>query len=442
MARLRGKKPEDTKSRLKLLLSGAAGCGKTMAAIQMPRPYVIDTERGCAHYGELIEAAGGVVFETTSVDEIISEVRTLMSEAHPFLTLVVDPLTIPFGEAVDAAEKRLGSDYGKHFVEAGKQFKRLAALLTSHELDMNVIVTCHEKVEYEMRTDQRGKKEMVQVGHTFDGWKKLDYVFDLWLRLARGEKADQRVATVRKTRLAEFPDGESFVWKYGALVDRYGKELLERGVATVELAPEEMVAAFEKLLLSFTADEQKELGVTKALKGYDDLRDVPKDRIERGIAYLREHLKGLNGSAERTPTLPCKEEGKPPAAKAKKATKGRPRKTPAPEPEPEPADPSTPMDSTATMDLPATNGLRRRLYGVSPVKGDMAHFFLHWMRWQLEDVLRPFKEEDWSLKELTELNARVMVTELEESGTAYEAEFSVWLREWEATAGMKEALDG
>src|SRR5690606_9964742 len=87
---LRGKRPEDRKQRLKLLLSGEAGVGKTSAAIQMPRPYIIDTEQGSLHYGELIEQAGGAVFEATRIDEVITEVRALMTEPHDYLTLVID----------------------------------------------------------------------------------------------------------------------------------------------------------------------------------------------------------------------------------------------------------------------------------------------------------------------------------------------------------------
>ncbi len=40
---LKGKKPHEIEKRLKLLLYGRAGVGKTMTAIQFPQPYVIDT---------------------------------------------------------------------------------------------------------------------------------------------------------------------------------------------------------------------------------------------------------------------------------------------------------------------------------------------------------------------------------------------------------------
>jgi GTPase SAR1 family protein len=40
---LRAKKPEAVEKRLKALFYGSAGVGKTTAAIQFPRPYLIDT---------------------------------------------------------------------------------------------------------------------------------------------------------------------------------------------------------------------------------------------------------------------------------------------------------------------------------------------------------------------------------------------------------------
>jgi GTPase SAR1 family protein len=54
---LRAKKPTTIQKRFKALFYGAAGAGKTTAAIQFPRPYLIDTERGCENdsYTKLLE---------------------------------------------------------------------------------------------------------------------------------------------------------------------------------------------------------------------------------------------------------------------------------------------------------------------------------------------------------------------------------------------------
>ena len=279
---LRGKKPEDRKQRLKLLLSGEAGVGKTTAAIQMPRPYIIDTEAGSLHYGETIERAGGAVFETTKVDEVIAEVRALMTEPHDYLTLIIDPITTVYTELLDEGERQVGTDFGRHYGYANKYFKRLCNLLTT--IDMNVVITAHEKNEYGDRLEVIGK--------TFDGYKKLDYVFDLWLQLERQKKNGKngkRIATVRKTRIGEFPDQDRFEWSYEAIKQRYGAERLEKGVQQVELAKEDQVERFRYLISQLSAEEVKRLKIDKALATVEDVSDLSADRIARGIKLIEEY---------------------------------------------------------------------------------------------------------------------------------------------------------
>lgn len=276
---LRGKKPEDRLQRLKLLMSGPAGVGKTTASIQMPKPYIIDTERGSTHYGDTIEKVGGVVYESSSVDDVIKEVRSLMTEKHDYLTLVIDPITTLFNNAVDDAEKKVGSDFGRHYGEANKAFKRLCSLLTA--IDMNVVITAHEKNEM--------GDGMKVIGKTFDGYKKLDYIFDLWLQLEKDRSGGKRFATVAKTRLEEFPDMARFEWCYAELVKRYGKDRLEKGVETVVLATPDQIERFKFLMSSLTEAEVKALKIDKALDGVEDLSDLPAERIAKGITIIEQY---------------------------------------------------------------------------------------------------------------------------------------------------------
>lgn len=279
---LRGKKTEDRKQRLKLLMSGAAGVGKTTAAIQMPRPYIIDTEAGSVHYGDTIEKLGGVVFESNNVDDIIREVRELMVVDHDYLTLIIDPITVPFLEAVDEAEKRVGSEFGRHYGEANKKFKRLCSLLTT--IDMNVVITAHEKNEY--------GDSMKLVGKTFEGYKRLDYIFDLWLQLARPDRKEKaRTAFVAKTRLSEFPDGEKFPWTYDELKSRYGAERLEKGVQRVVLASAEQIEQFNFLINQIGEVGVKALKIDKVLAGVEDISDLPSDRVQKGIELIEDYRK-------------------------------------------------------------------------------------------------------------------------------------------------------
>ncbi|MDH3583274.1 MAG: ATP-binding protein, partial [Phycisphaerae bacterium] len=106
---LKAKKPKDIPKRLKLLLYGPAGVGKTMATIQMPCPYVIDCEKGTDYYGDMIEEKGGVVFQTTQMVEVIGEVKSLICEEHEHRTLVIDPITTAYQDLLDQCEKEVGN---------------------------------------------------------------------------------------------------------------------------------------------------------------------------------------------------------------------------------------------------------------------------------------------------------------------------------------------
>lgn len=277
---LRGRKPVETIPRLKALLYGEPGSGKTMAAAQMPAPYIIDTEDGCAHYGDIIEERGGAVFATTSIDDVIQEVRALAREQHEYKTLVIDPFTTLYEVLLDEGEEEVGNKFGKHYGYAAKPSKRLYSLLA--QLDMNVIVTAHAKNEY--------GGEMQIVGKKADAWKKLPYLFDLAFYIERRPEG-QRIATVTKTRLKEFPDGEKFEWSYRALAERYGADKLERK-ATRDLASVEQVREFRGLLAELTETEVSQLKIDKALAKVGSIEDLTETAIVKGIQLIKKHIEG------------------------------------------------------------------------------------------------------------------------------------------------------
>jgi hypothetical protein len=88
------KKPEVKEKRLKLFLFGAPGSRKTTSALQFPKSVLIDMERGSEEYGKTINKAGSVVLKTTDPEEVMAQVKELLTEKHEFRTLIIDPMTI------------------------------------------------------------------------------------------------------------------------------------------------------------------------------------------------------------------------------------------------------------------------------------------------------------------------------------------------------------
>src|SRR5215475_13973431 len=113
---LKAKKPEVIESRLKALFYGSAGVGKTMAAIQFPVPYIIDTEGSTnkPQYVKEIEKSGGAVLMTVDFDEMVNEVRELLTTKHEHKTLVIDSLTLLYNDLLEKAERKVGTEFGRH----------------------------------------------------------------------------------------------------------------------------------------------------------------------------------------------------------------------------------------------------------------------------------------------------------------------------------------
>ena len=274
---LRARKPEAVTKRLKLFMFGPAGVGKTTAAIQFPKSYIIDCERGTDNYDKLITESGSAVFQTTDINDAISEVKSLLTEQHDYRTLVIDPITTIYNDLLEKCENKVGTDFGRHYGEANKTMKRLANLIMA--LDMNVVVTAHAKTEY--------GQNLAKLGYTFDGWRQLDYWFDLVVEL--GKKGKKRLAKVTKTRIDSFPDDDVFEWNYDAIKRRYDVTMLEKEATAVTLAGPEQVREIKELLALVRLPEGTvEKWFAKA--GVDLWEDMPADSVAKCIDYVKGRL--------------------------------------------------------------------------------------------------------------------------------------------------------
>ncbi len=278
---LKAKKPSIIEQRLKCLFYGASGVGKTIAACQFPKPYIIDTEGSTnkPQYVKLIEESGGAVLMTNDFDELIEQVKDLLTTEHEFKTLVIDSLTLLYNDLLEKAEKKVGSEFGRHYGEANKRMKQLLNLL--FRLDMNVIITSHSKNEY--------GANLSVLGQTFDCYKKLDYLFDLVFEIQK--RGNERVGLVKKTRIEGFPDMDCFKFSYDEIAERYGREILERDAVAQEIATIDQVRELLRLIdLIKVPSEIYQKWLDKGSS--ERWEEMPREAIQKCIDHLTSKIKG------------------------------------------------------------------------------------------------------------------------------------------------------
>lgn len=244
MSRLRAKTPDIKKKRLKLFLYGDAGSGKTTCCINFPNAYFIDTEKGAEQpqYVHILNKNNSVIFQTRSYEELYNEVKALATEKHPYTTLVIDSITPIFNNLVYENSMKFGVGHGTQYFHTYRQFEVLFNLL--FEIDMNVLITAHEK-------DQKTKDGEI-IGKTFDCYSKTKFLFDLTLNLQVVN--NKNMAVVVKKRSKYFNIGELFEFNYQNIMDRYNREHEEFGnkefgeAVPLNLITDEKLTELEELI--------------------------------------------------------------------------------------------------------------------------------------------------------------------------------------------------
>lgn len=280
---LRAKKPKDQKpKKAKVLIYGPPGVGKTWTSLEFPNCYYIDVEGGATNpqYIEKLEQSGALYFGHPDASDfltVLEEIKTLAMTDHDRKTLIIDSYSKLFASTIAEEEERLTAAgekiaFGNEKKPAVKYSRRLVTWLD--KLDLNVILICHEKAMW---------KNGEQIGETFDGYDKMAYELDLTLQISK--RGPERIATIRKSRLEGFPDGDTFDWSYSEFARRYGRDKIESKVDTLKPATDEQVSKLKHLIDLGVVDTAT---TTKWLEkaGVDTWSEMDSDTIQACIDFL------------------------------------------------------------------------------------------------------------------------------------------------------------
>ncbi len=291
---LKAKSPEKVEKRLKMLIYGPAGVGKTTACLQFPNAYIIDTEKGTSLYSDSINKSKSVVLQTLNPDEIKEELHALLTEKHGYKTLIIDPITQVYNstqekwtrvfEKYSKSEKEDEvQDFGmRYWGKVKGDFKGMQRLFLA--LDMNVIVTSHQKDVY--------GGSFSKIGVTYASMRGDDYLFDFVFQVER--KGNDLIAHTIKERAEigkkKFP--AEFVWSYDNFKKFYGAEIIEKETTPVAMATPEQVERIKKLVEVVKVDDET---ITKWLTkvDVDTWEEMNSETIQKCIDFLEKKVTGL-----------------------------------------------------------------------------------------------------------------------------------------------------
>lgn len=164
--------------KLKVLLFGASGSGKSLAALSWPRPAVVDAEGGT----ELYRGRKGfdfTVFDTKNVLELEQAIQFIREDNSANIdTLIIDPISV-FYDVLKEATAKTAKNNELGFREWAKINNRMKSVYNSlTNLPVHVVVIARESTEYETVNG-----ELRKVGQKADSDKSLSYIFDFVIRM-------------------------------------------------------------------------------------------------------------------------------------------------------------------------------------------------------------------------------------------------------------------
>ena len=273
-----------------ILVFGGSGVGKTMWSTMFPDVYFIDSEGGATQpeYRQRLHDSGALYLGpddgAASFDVVLDQVRALATEKHDRRTLVVDSITKLFANEIAREAERLAdagkkNEFGADKRPAVGQMRQLVSWLA--RINMNVILIAGEIAEWGKDTSTG---ERTQIGSTFDAWPRLEYELDLAINVIKA--GPKRLGRIRKSRIAAFPQGDTFEFSYDEFANRIGREIIEAESAPVECATPEQLAEITRLL-DVVKLEEGTVDKWLAAANVSAWDEMPTERAAKAIDYLK-----------------------------------------------------------------------------------------------------------------------------------------------------------
>jgi hypothetical protein len=184
--------------KLKILIYGASGTGKTLAALSFPRPAVVDAENGTDLYAGRAGMPEFSVLRIKTFEELQKAISYIQADkGKSFDTLVIDSVSVFYDVQKEAAAKT-AKDNELGYREWAKINNRMVYLYnTLTNLPVHIVCIAREAVEYETKNGN-----LTKVGTKPDADKRLVYMFDFIIRMTAdhgGEVVKSRGAGNIKT---------------------------------------------------------------------------------------------------------------------------------------------------------------------------------------------------------------------------------------------------
>lgn len=286
-------KPQPTDERLKMIVFGKAGSGKSHFAARFPDSIYVDTE-GLVKYQKfrrMAEKNNVLMNELYNLDEIIELVKELLTQEHEFKTIIIDSLSNIFKLECELEAQRLGklakqkgkddtegTEFGRNKSVPKRKILFLVNLLS--RLDMNVIVTCHPKTKHANGSEIGDDQDVsVDIEHALGTKIEMNY---------RGSFPSKGV--VIKSRFDEVPQGEIIDMTYAWFVKAMGEDIFTHSAKPVELATQEQIDKLKKLIHAFDVPvETVNKWLTKAKSS--ELSEMTSEQVGACIEMLEKRIK-------------------------------------------------------------------------------------------------------------------------------------------------------